>query len=80
MGSSLALADTDDRLFVRDRHAVGIARQIGEHRLGAGERRFCIDHLVLFADRRQVPQERAAVGQVREAAVERESARRVQRH
>jgi hypothetical protein len=41
---------------------IGLGRRIG--------RRLGIDDPVLFADRREVPQERAAIRQVREAAIE----------
>ena len=59
---------------------VRVARQIGEHRLRAGERRFGIDDPVLFADRGQVSQEGAAVGESCETAIELKPSRLVQRH
>src|SRR3546814_9907420 len=37
---------------VRYRNAVGVARQIGEHRPGPGERRLGIDHPALPPDRK----------------------------
>jgi len=58
---------------VRDRDPVGVARQIGEHRLWPGERRFGINHPALLPDRRQMPQKRTPVGEMREAAEEGEA-------
>ena len=40
-----------DEAAVRDGDPVGVARQIGEHRLGSGERRLGVDHPALLADR-----------------------------
>ena len=48
---------------VRDGDPVGIAREIGEHGLGAGERRLGIDHEPLLPDCGEVTQEKAAVGE-----------------
>src|SRR3546814_20218575 len=55
---------------VRYRNAVGVARQIGEHRLGPGERRLGIDHPALLPDGREVPQECAPLGELGHAAAE----------
>ena len=41
---------------VRDGNPVGIAREIGEHGLGAGERRLGIDHEALLPDCCEVTQ------------------------
>lgn len=48
---------------VRDGDPVGIAREIGEHGLGAGERRLGIDHEPLLPDRGEVAQEQTVVGE-----------------
>jgi hypothetical protein len=48
---------------VRDGDPVGIAREIGEHGLGAGERRLGIDHEPLLPDCGEATQEQAAVGE-----------------
>ena len=42
---------------------MGIAREIGEHGLGAGERRLGIDHEPLLPDCGEATQEQAAVGE-----------------
>src|SRR3546814_10175409 len=55
------------------------AGQIGEHGLGPSERRLGINDPALFADRREVPQESASFGKMREAAKESELAVIVQR-
>ena len=65
---------------VRDGDAVGVARQVGEHRLGPGEGELGIDHPVLLPDRGQVPQEGAAVDEMREAAEEAEQPGLMQCH
>ena len=69
-----------DQPPVRDGDAVGVARQIGEHRFGASERRLGIDDPALLSDRRQVAQERAPVGKLRQMAEEGELAALVERH
>src|ERR1700730_13077387 len=46
---------------VRDGDPVGIAREIGEHGLGAGERRLGVDHEALVPDRGEMAQEEAAI-------------------
>lgn len=69
-----------DEASVRDRDPVSVARQIGNHRLWSGEQRLGIDVTAVLTDRGQVAQERAAVGKVRDAAVERELPGLVQRH
>src|SRR5690606_21582690 len=45
-----------DQPTVRDRHAVGVAREIGEHGLRSCERRLGIDHPALLPDWGEVPQ------------------------
>lgn len=65
---------------VRDGDAVGVPRQVGEHRLRPGERRLGVDNPALLPDRRQLPQEGAPVTEVGEAAVEREPLGIMQRH
>ena len=52
-----------DQPPVRDGDAVGVAREIGEHGLGAGERRLGIDHEPLLADCGEVTQENSVVGE-----------------
>ena len=52
-----------DQTPVRDGDAVGVAREIGEHGLGPGERRLGIDHPALLPDRREVTQEDAPVSE-----------------
>src|SRR3546814_7302395 len=63
---------------VRYRNAVGVAREVSEHGLGPGERGLGINDPALFADRREVPQECASFGEMREAAKEGELAGIVQ--
>src|ERR1700733_14396301 len=63
---------------VRDGDPVGIAGEIGEHGLGAGERRFGIDHEPLLPDGSEVTQEQAAVGETRLGAEEGKSPGRVE--
>src|SRR3546814_12954889 len=64
---------------VRYGDPVGVAREVSEHHLGPGERRLGIDDPALLADRREVPQESAPFGEMREAAKESELAVIVQR-
>ena len=59
---------------VRDGDAVSVARQIGEHRFGAGEGWLGVDHPALLADRREVAQEGPPVGEWCEVAEEGEPA------
>ena len=56
------LVEGNDPL-VRYGDAVSVAREIGEHRLRPGERRFGVDHPALFADRREMTQECAPIGE-----------------
>lgn len=58
--------------LVRYRNAVGVAGQKGEHRLGTSERRLGINNPAFFAYRREVPQESASFGTMREADKESE--------
>ena len=60
---------------VGDGDPVGIAREIGEHGLGAGERRLGIDYEALLPDRGEMAQEEAAVGETGLRAEERKSSR-----
>src|SRR3546814_20969764 len=53
---------------VRYGDPVGVARGVSEHHLGPGARRLGIDDPALLADRREVPQESAPFGEMREAA------------
>src|SRR5271156_6831922 len=53
-----------NQTLVRDGDPVGVAREIGEHGLWAGERRLGVDHPPLLPDRREVTQETAAVGEI----------------
>ena len=52
-----------NQALVGDGDPVGIAREIGEHSLGAGERWLGIDHPSLLPDRSEMTQEQAAVGE-----------------
>src|SRR5271163_1741429 len=52
-----------NQTLVRDGDPVGVAREIGEHGLGASERRLGIDHPPLLPDRSEVTQETALVGE-----------------
>lgn len=49
--------------LVGDGDAVGVAREIGEHRLGAGEGWLGVDHPAFAANRREVAQEGAPISQ-----------------
>src|SRR5271166_5050542 len=48
---------------VGDGDAVGVAREIGEHGLGAGERRLGIDHEPLLPDRSEVTQKNPTISE-----------------
>ncbi len=67
-----------DQPAVRDRDPVRVARQVGQHRPGSGERRFGIDDPGLLADRRQVAEQGRPFAQGRLLAVEVQAARGVQ--
>jgi hypothetical protein len=58
---------------------VGVARQVGEHRLRSGERGLGIDDPALLANRRQVTEERAPFGEMRQVAEEGELAGMMER-
>jgi hypothetical protein len=64
-----------DQPAVGDGDAVGVARQIGEHRLGAAERGLCLDISGDPAQWRQVGGESLAVGEVSMLAEECEACR-----
>ena len=51
-----------DQTLIGDGDPVGVAREIGEHSLGAAERRLGKDHPSLLPDRREMAQEAAPVG------------------
>ncbi len=53
---------------VRDGDPVRIAREVGEHRFGAGEGRLGVDDPAFIADRREVAQEGPPVGERCDAA------------
>ncbi|MEA2961467.1 MAG: hypothetical protein QOI46_1565 [Alphaproteobacteria bacterium] len=55
---------------VGDGDAVSVAREVGEHRFGAGEGWLGVDHPAFVADRREVAQEDAPVSERCEAAEE----------
>ena len=59
-----------DQPPVRDRHAVGIAGQIGQHRRWSGKRAFGIDDPFQFAQRREPVGESARIGEWRALAEE----------
>ena len=67
-----------DQAPVRDSDPVGIAREIGEHGLGAGERRLGIDHEPLVPDPSEVTQKNATVGETSLGAEEAKSSGRVE--
>src|SRR5690606_3992884 len=48
---------------VRDGDAVGVARQISEHRFRASEWRLRVDYPALLTNGREVPQEGSAIGE-----------------
>src|ERR1035437_7601455 len=52
-----AVAVERDEAAVGDGNAVGVARQISQHRLGSTERSLCIDDPLGFACRRQICRE-----------------------
>ena len=53
-----------DQPAVGDGDAVGIAREISEHRLGSTERRLCVEVPLDLAQRRQIRLERSGVIEV----------------
>src|ERR1700676_528501 len=63
-----------DQPAIGDGDAVGVARQIGEHRLGSAERGLCINVPLDPAQRRQVGREGLALGEVSMLAEECEPA------
>ena len=66
-----------DQTAVRDGDAVGIARQLGEHGLGAGERALGIDEPARLSERGEERSERSGRGEMRVGAEELQLARRV---
>ena len=66
-----------DQAAVRDGDTVGIARQIGEHRLGAGERAFGIDEPAGLSERGEERGECFGSGEMRMGAKELQLARRM---
>src|SRR5271157_343806 len=52
-----------DQAPVGDGDPVGVVREIGEHSLGAGERRLGIDHEPLLPGRSEMTQEDATIGE-----------------
>jgi len=73
-----AFVETDEAT-IRDRHPVGVARQICEHGLRPGEGRLGIDHPALLPDGSKVALECPAVGKVRHRPEEGELSGIVQR-
>src|ERR1700677_4585598 len=67
-----------DQAAVRDRNPVCVEREIGEHGLGAGERRLRIDNPSLVPERCEMAQEAASLGKLGLSAEEHELARFVQ--
>src|SRR6202049_3855487 len=55
---------------VGDGDPVGVAREIGEHSLGAGERWLGIDHPALLPDPSEMTQEQAVIGETGPGAEE----------
>ena len=66
-----------DQPVVRDGDPVGVAGEIGEHRLRPGEGRLGVDEPVLLPQRREIGGEGRRVAQPVELAKERQSARRM---
>ena len=66
-----------DQAAVRDGDTVGIARQIGEHRLGAGQRTFGIDEPAGLSERGEERRECFGSGEMCVGAEELQLARRV---
>ena len=66
-----------EQAAVRDGDAVGVAGEIGEHRLGPGEGRLGVDEPVLPPERREMRGEGLSATQAFELAEERQPARRV---
>ena len=64
--------------LVGDGDPMGIAREIGEHGLRAGERRLGVDHPSLLLDRSKMTQEQAVVGETGLGAEEGKPSRPVQ--
>ena len=62
-----------DQPTVRDGDAVGVSRQIGEHRLRTGERWLGVHDPTLLAERRQVTEEGASLDQADVATEELEA-------
>ena len=62
-----------DQPTVRDGNAVGVSRQIGEHRLRSGERWLGVHDPTLLAERRQVTEEGASLDQADVATEELEA-------
>lgn len=54
-----------DQAVVRDRHAVRLAPEVGQHRFRATERRFGVDHPFRFAERGQPSGKGPGVGKPR---------------
>ena len=69
-----ALVGEADQTRVRDRDAMGVAREIGEDDLRSGERRLGVDEPIRAAQRRERGVEGALLGKGREVAEEGEAA------
>jgi hypothetical protein len=69
-----------DQPSVRYCDAVRVTREICQDRFGTAERRLGIDHPALLSDGRQMAQERAGIGKLRQMAEEAELAAVVERH
>ena len=68
-----------DQAAVRDRNPVGVAGQVGKHRLRPGEGRLGVDDPLLPSDGSKVAQEGASFGEVRHGPEEGEPPGVVQR-
>ena len=70
-----AVRDVDDSV-IRDRDAVGVARQILQHMFGSAERRFGVDDPVRAKERTEEGAKRSIVGETLKVARKRQSAER----
>lgn len=79
-GLGATLTVEGDQAAVDDGNAMGVARQIGQHRLGSAEWALCIDDPLGLAQRRQMGREGLRVGKRGRIAEEVEAVGSVRRH
>src|SRR6266581_4829167 len=77
MNSSGATVIEADQSAVRDGDTVGVASEIGEHRLGPRERGLGVNEPLLLPQRREIGGKGRPVAEAVELAEERQPARRV---